>query len=145
MEEKKSEEAEDAMRFEWLIQRGVAWRGCYQDDWEEGEWLYAIQDARKEVDEAMKKTNSEEKKKGEAALRNVKRCLDTCDKMVKEGKMIEAITALGRAYINVNFITNLWDYSSEYMHCYRTIDELRTSPLIARLDASAKEIHSRLS
>lgn len=40
----------DAERFQWLIRRGVAWRGCYQGDWKPGEWLYDIQNARKELD-----------------------------------------------------------------------------------------------
>lgn len=52
-----SEESKDLIRFEWLIQRGVAWRGCFQGTWKEGEWLYAIQDARKEIDEAMHEEN----------------------------------------------------------------------------------------
>ena len=48
------EDLRDAERFQWLINRGVAWRGCYKNEWKEGEWLYAIQDARKIIDSAMK-------------------------------------------------------------------------------------------
>ena len=43
----------DAIRFQWLIRKGVAWRTCYVGDWKEGEWLYEMQNARKQIDEAM--------------------------------------------------------------------------------------------
>jgi len=45
----------DAVRLQWLIRKGVAWRGCYADTWKEGEWLYEVQGARKIIDEAMAK------------------------------------------------------------------------------------------
>lgn len=44
----------DAERFQWLINQGVAWNGCYVGVWKEGEWLYAVQNAREQVDKAMK-------------------------------------------------------------------------------------------
>ena len=43
----------DAERFQWLLKRGLAWRGCYDAFWREGEWLYAEQNGRHEVDIAM--------------------------------------------------------------------------------------------
>ena len=49
------EDIADAIRFQWLIRRGVAWRGCYEGDWKENEWLYEMQGARKEIDAAMAK------------------------------------------------------------------------------------------
>lgn len=45
--------ADDAKRLDWLLKQGVAWRGCYKDDWKEGEWLYEWQNARDSIDEAM--------------------------------------------------------------------------------------------
>jgi len=47
------EECKDSNRFRWLIKRGIAWRGCYVDDWREGEWLYDDFGAREEIDNAM--------------------------------------------------------------------------------------------
>ena len=44
----------DQERLEWLFAKGVAWRGCYKDDWKEGEWLYFWQNPRDEIDKAMK-------------------------------------------------------------------------------------------
>ena len=44
----------DSERLDWLLERGIAWKGCYTDkDWQEGEWLYGIQDARSQIDAAM--------------------------------------------------------------------------------------------
>ena len=51
------EQRRDAERFRWLIKRGVAWRGCYVGDWQEGEWLYDFQGAEKQIDEAMLKND----------------------------------------------------------------------------------------
>ena len=49
----------DAQRLQWLLSQGVAWRECYTDDWQEGEWLYDIQDARSYIDSAMQEQNIE--------------------------------------------------------------------------------------
>jgi len=54
--EADDETIKDAERFQWLISRGVAWRGCYKDDWMQGEWLYGHLGGREEVDKAMKTT-----------------------------------------------------------------------------------------
>ena len=43
----------DSKRLDWLLKQGVAWRGCYKDDWKEGEWLYDWQNAREFIDEDM--------------------------------------------------------------------------------------------
>jgi hypothetical protein len=43
----------DSERLDWLLKQGIAWRGCYEGDWKEGEWLYEVQDARAQIDEAM--------------------------------------------------------------------------------------------
>ena len=45
----------DAERFRWLINPGVAWRGCYVGSWREGEWAYDHLGARDEIDAAMRK------------------------------------------------------------------------------------------
>lgn len=34
---------EDSKRFNWLLKTGLAWRGCYNVNWIEGEWLYSSQ------------------------------------------------------------------------------------------------------
>ena len=48
------EDLKDAERFQWLLQKGFAWNGCYNGWWRPGEWLYDVMiDARKQVDEAM--------------------------------------------------------------------------------------------
>lgn len=52
-----SETIRDAERFQWLIKRGVAWRGCYNDCWLENEWLYGVQNARKEIDLAIESSD----------------------------------------------------------------------------------------
>ena len=44
------ETIKDAERFQWLINRGVAWRGCYDGVWRQGEWLYSFQNARDIID-----------------------------------------------------------------------------------------------
>lgn len=46
----------DAERFQWLINQGVAWRDCYNEIWRRGEWLYAMQDARAQIDAAINRT-----------------------------------------------------------------------------------------
>ena len=43
---------EDSQRLNWLLNRGLAWRGCYNDWWKAGEWLYASQSALETIDEA---------------------------------------------------------------------------------------------
>lgn len=43
---------EDSQRLNWLLNRGLAWRDCYNDCWIEGEWLYASQSALEIIDEA---------------------------------------------------------------------------------------------
>lgn len=45
----------DFERFQWLINQGVAWKGCYNKDWAEGEWAYAMLGARDAIDKAMGK------------------------------------------------------------------------------------------
>lgn len=42
----------DSERLQWLLNRGLAWRDCYDDNWIEGEWLYAEQDALATIDKA---------------------------------------------------------------------------------------------
>ena len=42
----------DSERLAWLIKTGLAWRGCYNDWWIEGTWLYASQSALETIDEA---------------------------------------------------------------------------------------------
>ena len=43
---------EDSQRLNWLLNRGLAWRDCYNDWWKEGEWLYASQSALQTIDKA---------------------------------------------------------------------------------------------
>jgi hypothetical protein len=43
---------EDSQRLNWLLNRGLAWRDCYNDWWKEGEWLYASQSALETIDKA---------------------------------------------------------------------------------------------
>jgi hypothetical protein len=43
---------EDSQRLNWLLNRGLAWRDCYNDWWKEGEWLYASQSALEIIDKA---------------------------------------------------------------------------------------------
>jgi len=43
---------EDSERLHWLLNRGLAWRDCYDDHWINGEWLYASQDAIETIDKA---------------------------------------------------------------------------------------------
>jgi hypothetical protein len=51
--EKDSERLEkDSERLAWLLQTGLAWRGCYNDHWIEGEWLYASESAIEIIDES---------------------------------------------------------------------------------------------
>ena len=45
---------EDSQRLNWLLNRGLAWRDCYDDWWKKGEWLYASQSALKTIDKARK-------------------------------------------------------------------------------------------
>ena len=42
----------DSERLAWLIKTGLAWRGCYNDCWIEGTWLYASQSALETIDKA---------------------------------------------------------------------------------------------
>ena len=42
----------DSERLAWLLQTGLAWRGCYNDHWIEGEWLYSSQYAIATIDKA---------------------------------------------------------------------------------------------
>lgn len=44
---------EDSQRLNWLLNRGLAWRDCYDDWWKKGEWLYASQSALETIDKAM--------------------------------------------------------------------------------------------
>ena len=43
----------DAKRLSWLLDRGLAWRGCYNASWWQGEWIYKNQDAIGCIDAAM--------------------------------------------------------------------------------------------
>ena len=43
---------EDSERLHWLLNRGLAWRDCYDNHWIKGEWLYASQDAIETIDKA---------------------------------------------------------------------------------------------
>jgi hypothetical protein len=43
---------EDSQRLNWLLNRGLAWRDCYDDWWKKGEWLYAWQSALETIDKA---------------------------------------------------------------------------------------------
>lgn len=43
---------EDSERLNWLLNRGVAWRDCYDGYWKEGEWLYASKSALELIDKA---------------------------------------------------------------------------------------------
>ena len=51
--EELESEREDANRFRWLIEKGVAWRDCYSFSWRPSEWLYSFQDARNVIDAAI--------------------------------------------------------------------------------------------
>ena len=42
----------DSDRLHWLLKRGLAWRGCYDGHWLEGEWLYSSQYAIATIDKA---------------------------------------------------------------------------------------------
>jgi len=42
----------DSQRLNWLLDRGLAWRDCYNDWWKEGEWLYASKSALEIIDKA---------------------------------------------------------------------------------------------
>lgn len=42
----------DSERLAWLLKRGLAWRGCYNGHWLEGEWLYSSQYAIATIDKA---------------------------------------------------------------------------------------------
>ena len=42
----------DSERLHWLLKRGLAWRGCYNGHWLEGEWLYSSQYAIATIDTA---------------------------------------------------------------------------------------------
>jgi predicted RNase H-like nuclease (RuvC/YqgF family) len=42
----------DSERLHWLLKRGLAWRGCYDGHWLEGEWLYSSQYAIATIDKA---------------------------------------------------------------------------------------------
>lgn len=53
----------DADRFRWLINHGLAWRGCYDLYWLEGEWLYHWQDARGIIDAFIEKEREKKKKR----------------------------------------------------------------------------------
>ena len=53
MEINMTDQEKDAERFQWLIRKGVAWRGCYDRDWRPGEWLYEQHAAREIIDDAM--------------------------------------------------------------------------------------------
>lgn len=50
----------DAARFRWLLSQGLAWQGCYDEVWQDGEWLYECQDAREVIDEAIAEANDHE-------------------------------------------------------------------------------------
>lgn len=39
----------------WLLKKGIAWRGCYNESWQEGEWLYGFLKAREYITKEMKK------------------------------------------------------------------------------------------
>jgi len=43
---------EDSQRLDWLLNRGLAWRDCYDDWLKKGEWLYASQSALETIDKA---------------------------------------------------------------------------------------------
>jgi predicted nuclease with TOPRIM domain len=52
LEERIKRLEEDSQRLNWLLNRGLAWRECYNDWWKEGEWLYASQSALETIDKA---------------------------------------------------------------------------------------------
>lgn len=53
LEARVAELEADSKRLDWLLRRGVAWRGCYNEWWSEGEWLYEKGKPRDIIDEAM--------------------------------------------------------------------------------------------
>ena len=52
LEERIKRLEEDSQRLNWLLNRGLAWRDCYNDWWKAGEWLYASQSALETIDKA---------------------------------------------------------------------------------------------
>lgn len=44
---------------DFLLRQGVAWRGCYEGTWAEGEWLYDFQDGRNTIYAAITANNKE--------------------------------------------------------------------------------------
>ena len=52
LEERIKRLEEDSQRLNWLLNRGLAWRDCYNDWWKAGEWLYASQSALQTIDKA---------------------------------------------------------------------------------------------
>lgn len=58
LEAQLAEARKDVGRLDWLVERGVAWRGCYDETWLEGEWIYREHDPRQEIDNEMKGQNA---------------------------------------------------------------------------------------
>lgn len=52
LEEESQQLEKDSKRLAWLLEKGLAWRGCYNDYWIEGEWLYSSQYAIAIIDKA---------------------------------------------------------------------------------------------
>ena len=64
----------DSQRLNWLLNRGLAWRDCYNDWWKEGEWLYASQSALETIDKAKEaKLNNEHLKLREEYISEIER------------------------------------------------------------------------
>jgi hypothetical protein len=55
--EQRGELEKDAGRLNFLLSQGVAWRGCYNEFWLIGEWLYREQNGKEAIDTAMENTN----------------------------------------------------------------------------------------
>lgn len=43
----------DSKRLAWLLETGLAWRGCYNRYWDEGKWLHATEHTIAIIDKAI--------------------------------------------------------------------------------------------
>ena len=84
---------------------------------------------------------SNKKQEGEAALKKARRAINNGNKMIQESKILEALAALGKAYVALHFIDDLWEYDSIDMKCYLVISIFRRDMVLKQIDKLAKEIY----
>ena len=81
-------------------------------------------------------------KKGAAAVRKIARLTSKGNALVEENEINKAVVIVGKAFIELCSIHNLWKHDSKDMTYYLVIDWHKQQQLMEKLEALAEKIYS---